>query len=455
MNEVDVILLNLPTTSWYKEKFAKSNGMPPLGLLYIGTVLEKNGYKVKIVDFSVESFSKEKLLDLLRSSKAKVIGMSTYNESWNAQKIMCSIIKNELPAVKIFAGGAFSTFCYKDVLFKSDTDYVIRGEGEFSVLELCNILIKKQNSNIEDIPGIIFKTGDKDLYINNSYERIADLDLLPFPNRDLINTENYLVPYTISTARGCPGACIFCSSRAFWGKKVKMRSAKSIFEEVMYLYDKYKTTVFYITDDTFTASYKRAFDFCKMIQKSGINFMWGCESRADIITDDLMKMLSESGCKKLQIGLESADNVILRKLKKFVEIDQIENGIRLAYKYGMHISVSFIIGHAFDTVETIEKTIDFVKYIQIKYGAYVMGSVNTPFPGTEQHDKAEELGIKIYTDNWNNYKLDNPIISTKNISLDKLRYYHKVIVNIMANNTKKVELDNLRNEMEDNYATIR
>lgn len=150
-----------------------------------------------------------------------------------------------------------------------------------------------------------------------------------------------------------------------------------------------------------------------------------------------MSMLSENGCKKIQIGLESADNEILKKLKKWVTIEQIENGINLAHKYGMHISASFIIGHAFDTDETIEKTIKFVKYIQSKYGAYVMGSVNTPFPGTEQYERAEELGIKIYTDKWDNYKLDSPIISTKNITIEKLRYYHDVIIHLMNNNNSE------------------
>ncbi|MBU3171913.1 B12-binding domain-containing radical SAM protein [Clostridium estertheticum] len=434
MNEIDVLMLNLPTTSWYKDKFAKSNSMPPLGLLYIGTVLKKNNYTVKIIDFAVENFLKESFIAILEKLNPKVIGMSTYNESWKAQKIMCSLIKQVLPEVKIFAGGAFATFCYEDILNESETDYVIRGEGEYPVLDLCNIIFGKVQLNIMSVSGIVYKKMDNEICINENMKRIEDLDQLPFPDRELVDIEKYLLPYTISTARGCPGACIFCSSRAFWGKTVYIRSAKSVFNELMYLYNKYGATVFYITDDTFTASSKRVFEFCKMIKETKIKFVWGCESRADIITEELMRELSDSGCKKLQIGLESADNEILRKLKKLVTIEQIENGIKLAHRYGMHISASFIIGHAFDTNETIEKTIEFAKYIQSKYGAYVMGSVNTPFPGTEQYERAEELGIKIFTKKWDNYKLDNPIISTENISIEKLRYYHEMIINVMMQN---------------------
>ncbi|SFB30603.1 B12-binding domain-containing radical SAM protein [Clostridium frigidicarnis] len=437
MNNIDVLLINLPTTSWYKEKFAQSNGMPPLGLLYIGTVLKESNYKVKIIDFAVEKFTKESFSNTLNELNPKLIGMSTYNESWKAQKLLCELIKEVLPSSKIFAGGAFATFCYKDILMDSKTDYIIQGEGEHSVLHLCDAIFERNNEKLENVPGIVFKIHNEELYINESMERIEDLDKLPFPDRSLVDLNKYLIPYTISTSRGCPGACIFCSSRAFWGKKVKMRSAKSVFDELMDLNKKYGTTVFYITDDTFTASSKRVYEFCKMIKESNINFLWGCESRADIITEELMSMLSECGCKKIQIGLESADNNILKKLNKLVTIEQIENGISLAHKYGMHISASFIVGHAFDTDETIQKTISFAKYIQSKYGAYVMGSVNTPFPGTEQYYKAEELGIKIHSNTWDNFKLNNPIISTKSISIEKLRYYYEKIVALMnANNSK-------------------
>ncbi|ELC8463946.1 B12-binding domain-containing radical SAM protein [Clostridium perfringens] len=440
MKNIDVLLINLPTTCWYKEKFAQSNSMPPLGLLYIGTVLKENGFKVQILDFAVESFTKESFKNKLLELSPKIVGMSTYNESWKAQKVLCKIIKNELPDTKIWAGGAFSTFCYEDILNKTETDYITKGEGELSSLMLCNKFVKKMDINIDDIPGIIYKKVDGTFYINNNFKRICNLDELPFPDRSMIDFNKYLLPYTINTSRGCPGQCIFCSSKAFWGKNVYMRSAENVFAELMDLYNKYKTNIFYITDDTFTASAKRVMDFCKLIKASKIKFLWGCESRADVITDELMKTLYDAGCRKLQIGLESADNDILKKLKKNVTIEQIERGIRLAYENKMHISASFIIGHAFDTEETIDKTLKFVKHIQKDYGAFVMGSSNTPFPGTEQYEMRDKLGIKIHAKEWDEFVLNLPTISTKNISIDKLRYYFNVVTKIMESNNLDFEL---------------
>ena len=235
--------------------------------------------------------------------------------------------------------------------------------------------------------------------------------------------EKYVLPYTISTSRGCPGQCIFCSSKSFWGKSVIMRSAENVYKEVMDIYEKYGANIFYITDDTFTASKKRCLEFCEMLRQSGISFVWGCESRADVINEEFIRILYESGCHKIQFGMESADNEILQRIKKHVTIEQIENAVMCAAKYNMHIQVSYIVGHAFDTEETVKKTISFAKHLSDDYGARVVCSVNTPFPGTEQYEKRKELGIEIKTDEWEKYLLNSPIINTKHLSINQLRYY--------------------------------
>lgn len=425
MDKIDVLLINLPTGTWYKDKLAEANSMPPLGLLYIASTLINNGYKVKVLDFAVEDFSREELARHLEECRSGIVGMSTYNESWNIQKVLCNYIKETFPGITILAGGAFATFCYEDILTQSRTDYVLRGEGEMVFLDFCNHFFgdTEFHEKIRKIKGIAFQEENQSIFENGLPERICNLDELPFPNRHLIDINKYTVPFTINTSRGCPGDCIFCSSKAFWGKKVKLRSAENIFAEIMELHRDFKTNLFYITDDTFTASRKRCREFCKMMIESQINFIWGCESRADIIDEELIKMLYSAGCHKIQFGFESSDNAILKKIKKHVTIEQIENAVKLAYKYNMHVQTSYIIGHAFDTIETIEHTISFAEYLKETYGSRVVCSVNTPFPGTEQYEKQKELGIKIYTKDWSKYVLSTPIISTNHVTVNDLRYY--------------------------------
>ncbi|MFR3729250.1 B12-binding domain-containing radical SAM protein [Lacrimispora sp.] len=424
MNAIDILLINLPTGSWYKDKIKDSNSMPPLGLLYIASYLEKYNYKVKVLDFAVTHISSTEFELMLSEGQPKIVGLSTYNESWSTQKVLCKIVKRVLPDAVISAGGAFASFCYEDILLQSLTDVVQRGEGEYIFKELADFVIRDNKwGQTIDIDGISYRDSGGNIVVNKDSCRIQNLDDLPFPNRDFLELDKYIMPYTISTSRGCPGNCIFCSSRAFWGKQVIMRSAKSIFEEVMDIYHKYGVTIFYITDDTFTASKKRCLDFCEMLKETGINFIWGCESRADVIDESFIERLYRAGCHKIQFGFESADNEILKKLRKHVTIEQIENAVKCACKIGMHIQTSYIIGHAFDTNETIEKTLSYAQYFSDKYGARVVCSVNTPFPGTEQYERMKELGISVKTKDWSKYVLNNPIISTKNLTTNELRNY--------------------------------
>lgn len=342
--DVNILLINLPISTWYKKMFAENNSMPPLGMLYVGTALEKEGFNVTALDLAVENFDTEELKRRIISASPQIIGLSTYNEAWYAHIQLCKLIKKIDSNIKIFAGGAFATFCFESILNESMTDYVVAGEGEFSTTGLCKAIVNEED--VSQIPGIIWKNCDNEIIQNVANSRIQDLDKIPWPNRSLLDLTKYQMPYTISTARGCPGQCIFCSSKSFWGHCVIMRSAESVFEEIMYLNKKYKANLFYVADDTFTSSRKRAMDVCNMLINSGIKFTWACESRADIVDDELISTLKKAGCWKIQFGLESAENSILKSLKKKVTVEQIENAIKIAYKHHMHITASFIVGHA-------------------------------------------------------------------------------------------------------------
>lgn len=190
---IDILFVNLPTNNWYKDKIAKSNSMPPLGLLYVATYVQNRGYKVKVIDFAVETMSQEEFINLLKQDEPKIIGLSTYNETWNAQKVMCKIIKSILPQSIVFAGGAFATFCYEDVLSESETDYVIRGEGEIVTLELCDYIFGKSHNDVRYIKGICYKDFKGQIIDNGIANRIENLDKLGIiPDRTLVNLSNYI-----------------------------------------------------------------------------------------------------------------------------------------------------------------------------------------------------------------------------------------------------------------------
>ena len=250
----DVLLINVPLdrTIKYREQLATLSSMPPLGQLYIATYLEKYGYKVSFIDLAVELFDMQEFYDVLLECSPEIVGIATYVESWKVQNTLIKKIKETIPDIIIVGGGHCATFEYNKMM-QIGFDYLIRGEGEEAFLNICNWKIRNRKVDLESISGLVYKKDD--LIISNKIRRINNLDVLPFPDRSFLNLKRYSYPFTISTARGCPGRCIFCSSHAFWGNKIIMRSAKDIYSEVVELNKQYSMTEFFIIDDTFVADF--------------------------------------------------------------------------------------------------------------------------------------------------------------------------------------------------------
>lgn len=427
MNEIDVLLITPPTSKNYKKKMADKVSMPPLGQLYIASNLKKFNFTVELIDMSVSFYTKNEFVKKLKMLNPRIIGLSTFIESWDALKLLATIIKETLPNVVLIAGGSCATFLYENMLKDLNYDYVIFGEGEFTFLDICDSVIRSIG-DIKSIDGIAF-IDSGGVVKTRCRSRIANLDGLCFPDRSLINLENYAYPITISTSRGCPGKCIFCSSKSFWGEKIYFRSCENILEEIIEIEKKLKVNSFFIVDDTFTANQNRVVQFCNLLKTSGKSFVWGCESRADIVNEDLIKILYDSGCRKIQFGMESSSNDILKKIGKNVTIEQIENSVSLASNYGISVNVSFIIGHPFDTDKTITNTIKFALYLKDKYDANVIGSILTPYPGTDIYENANSYGIEILTSDFNRYTMNESIINTKYLTANDLRTYYNNFLN--------------------------
>ncbi|ELC8463949.1 B12-binding domain-containing radical SAM protein [Clostridium perfringens] len=440
-NRLDVLLINVPTSKKYKKGLAEVSSMPPLGIMYIASCLKKYNYTVKIIDMAVEFFDKSEFRRKLLEENPRMIGISSFVESWSAIKVITKFIKSILPNVIISAGGPFATFRYKQVLNETLIDYVTFAEGEYVVKNLADSIIRNI-INVEDVDGIAFRKNGK-IFLTKPNERIKDLDSLEFPDRDLINLEKYVYPITISTARGCPGKCMFCSSRAYWGKKIFFRTPENIIKEILEVEQKYQDNMFFIVDDTFTINTERAMKFCDLLLKTNKKFIWGCESRADVVSEELLNSLYKAGCRKIQFGMESANNEILKKLGKKVTIEQIENATSIAANIGFDINISFIIGHAFDTHETVRETINFALMLKKKYQANVLASINTPYPGTELYKNHESYGIELLTDDWDSYTMNEPVINTKYLTAVQIKQYHQSFINALTNKDKRFIVPNI------------
>lgn len=429
---IDILLINPPTANSSKRMSASLTSSPPLGLMYIGSHLKHAGYKVKLIDFSVEFFNKDNFENYLFNNSPRIIGITTYFESFGSLYVIIEFIRNRMPHIPIVLGGAAATFKYELFFTSMNIDYIIMGEGEYSFVHLADILLKNSADKLDLVKGLVYKNNNS-LRIT-PYTRISDLNSLYFPDRGLVDLSKYALPFTISTARGCPGNCIFCSSTRFWGTKTCLRSVDNIYDEVLYLKEVYQMKYFFIVDDTFTINPKRTTAFAKKLILNQLDLFWGCESRVDIVTEELLEILYESGCRKIQFGLESADNNILRKIEKNTTKEQVYRAVSIASRIGYNVNVSFIIGHPFDTHETVEDTLDYVFKLREEFNISPYASILVPYPGTDIYQNASKYGLQILSDNFDNYRIDRAIIKTSHLTDNDLRYYYQKFLNKLINN---------------------
>jgi anaerobic magnesium-protoporphyrin IX monomethyl ester cyclase len=407
--------------------FRELASMPPLGLLYLSAYMKRElGLSVRVIDFQVEPWTEQNFRDMLLRENPRIIGISVYSEASRNAKQLAATVKSVLPSAMVVFGGAYATFAtHSDFLSSPAIDVLVRGEGEVTMAQLARHALGVSGAKpLHEIRGATFKR-DGEVIANPPRPRIGDLDSLPFPDRQAIlpylREVRYNVPFSLSTSRGCPGDCLFCSSRAFWGNRVRFRSPQNIFEEVLELIECYGMRTFHIVDDTFTARSKSVFTFCHLIREHGLGVRWSCESRADVVSKELLDTMWDAGCVSIQFGIESGVQEVIDAIHKHVTVDQIRNAVRMASDTGMEVNGSFIIGHYSDTLETMKQTIDFVRALKNDYGLIPWMSLNTPFPGTPQYVDHEQLGLEIHTINEHDLSLVQAHVSTRNFSQDDLR----------------------------------
>ncbi len=415
-----VILIQLPSKAWCRDELNHTRSLPPLGLLYIGTVLQEQGHSVRLLDMMVNPLHRDEFQAVIQDANADVVGINSFIESVPFALEVIALVKETLPNAKLVLGGPAPSVLAENFLNRSAADYVVCYEGEETVTDLLSRLQRPGGVKPAEVDGLAYRDGDH-IRINNRRPLINCLDELPFPDRNLIAVDRYAQPFSLLTSRGCPMDCIFCSSRSFWTRRFRTRSAENILAEVLWMIDKYQARDFHIVDDTFTASHRRVYDFCRLLVSSGTDLFWKCESRVDTVNEPLLHAMYEAGCRELVFGIESGQREILKAIHKGITPEQVEQTVALARKLGFKILTLFMLGHAQDTLQTMRGTLAFMSHLANTYGCHNRVSVNTPFPGTYQYEHAEELGIAIHSSHWEDFTLTNPNISTPNFSLEELR----------------------------------
>jgi len=423
---VGVLLINPP---WMRQEgniWTKIAGcVPPLGLAQIAACLERNNVKVRILDAAAENISFGAMPDELRKLKnpPQFVGITASTSIIREALETARLSKKIFPATRIVLGGIHPSLLPDEILAEKFVDYVVRGEGEETFLELIT------GKPAPEILGLSYKNNSHVIH-NGNRAVVKNLDDLPIPAYHLLPMKKYhpaLGSYSrlpgigMLTTRGCPGKCTFCFGQ-YLGERIRMRSADNIIKEIQLLQKSYGIREVSFYDDTFTTFQSNVRRFCELLLKNEIDITWSCFTRVDFVNEEILSFMKRAGCHQICYGIESGSEKILRNIKKKISLDRAKQAVEMTKKAGIKVRATFMLGSPGETVTTMRKTIKFAIALEPDIALF---NITTPYPGTEMHKWADENGYLI-TKNWSKYDLSMPVMNLPGVRpREVVKYYKK------------------------------
>ncbi|HHT9158615.1 MAG: hypothetical protein A2099_07205 [Planctomycetes bacterium GWF2_39_10] len=407
MEQTDIVFIAPPAYSnAIEQKPNKQSGhLPNLGICSLAAVVEREGYKVFILDAVALQYSLLQVVDEVKTKNPKYVGLSAMTHSISYAAMVAKFIKEKCPSVKIILGGVHITSATEETLKKYPEyfDVAIIGEGEVTLIELMRTFENREV--LSKVAGIAFLVNGE-VVKTKPRELVKNMDALPFPAWHLLpDLRTHYTPTLISaggissnhlvTSRGCPGKCIFCDT-SVTGHMVRGYSADYVLEMIDILHKKYKIDDIQFNDDTFVTLRKRLFDICEKLISKNYKLKWSCDARASDVTEEGLKLMKAAGCWQIAYGVETGSPRIMEFLKKRVTFDQIRNACKWAKKAGISTKGFFIIGHPTETRESIQETLDFMLSLDLD----VIGvTFFTVYPGSPIYSSIHEYGT--FNPDWN------------------------------------------------------
>ena len=383
------------THAYYLYEDAKEQSImkpyAPLGLLYISAYLNK--YNIENHVFDSTFYSLEKQLEFIAKNQPKIIAIYTnLMTKINVIKLIKILKKNaKYGFPKIILGGPDITYNCENYL-KTGVDFLIIGEGEETTLELYKAIIN--NTDYSTIAGLAYLENG---LVKKTSPRIKmkDLSNLPLPNRSAIPINKYLNTWkthhgkssiTVSTQRGCPYTCKWCST-AVYGQSYRRRPANMVAAELRTLKDTYKPDNIWFVDDVFTVSHKWIKSFHTEVIKQNAIIPFECITRAERLNDEILQLLKEAGCFRIWIGAESGSQKIIDAMDRRVDVNVVKEAIKKTNAIGIETGTFIMIGYPSENQKDINKTITYLKDANPTYFTI---TVAYPIKGTSLYNEIED-----------------------------------------------------------------
>ena len=395
--------------------------IPSLSLTYPAAMLMREGVEVEILDLLVAQYSPEKIRGKLEEYQPQVVGTSCATMNYPAASRILKVCKSFDPGIVTIIGGPHVSFTARETLMRAPwIDIVVCREGEETSVELIKAF--ENEKSLKGVSGIAFRENGG-VVITQPRPPIEDLGDLPFPARHLLPISKYRAlgtPASVITSRGCPFGCIFCSAPKMFGRRVRFRSPRLVVDEIETIHKEFGFERINIVDDTLTVNRRHVKEICGEIMGRSLDIEWSAYSRVDTITEELLQMMKEAGCRWLCFGIESGSQEILNNIRKGITIEEARRAVRLATEAGINVMASFILGLPGETPETAQKTADLANELLRDYGARYGFHLLAPMPGTEVYERADELGIRLLTRNWARYSANEPVAESYTMSAEEI-----------------------------------
>ena len=392
----------------------------PLTLTLIAAILRDNGFEVNLKDCSNDGISFEDLKTIIKSFRPGLVIVNTSTPSIVGDLKVANLTKKIDSAIKtIFFGIHVTALPEETFRENSSVEFLVNGEPEYILRDFA--LALRDDQPLGTVKGLIWKDRGKIIY-NEKKPFIEDMEKLPYPAWDLVDIKRYTLPITnrpfllVLTGRGCPYPCTFCAASTFYGKKPRLRSWKAIVSEIKHVKERYNINDFLFWSENSISDRQHIYDISRGLTKEVPGVKWVCNGRVDMVDEELLGVMKESGCWMIGYGIEAGTQKALSLMKKNTKIEDIEKAVHLTKKTGIEVTAHAIIGYPGETKEDILETSRFIKKLDVDY---MQVYCSVPFPGSPLYGQAKEKGW-IRSNDWAMFEqnfsvMDTPQLSSKEV----------------------------------------
>jgi anaerobic magnesium-protoporphyrin IX monomethyl ester cyclase len=421
---------------------ARQHYAPPLGAMSLASFLRdrRPGTEIKIIDMLVHGLSAADAVRQTLEFAPDLVGLSVMSYEAEGMAELAAALKKQRPDLPLIAGGPHPTTAPDRTLAVSAIDYIVRGEGEITLLEFIDrVLIQGQDP--AQIQGLGFRR-DGAIVLTAPREEMVDIDAISLPAYDLIDLPAYWrlprfgTTYVheryacVFSSRACPYHCTYC--HRLFGTRFRAQKPETVLRDLATLYHQFGVREIQFIDDCFNLDKDRVRAICSGIRDQGLHFSISFPNglRGDLMDESVLDALKAAGAYRITYAIETASPRLQQFIKKNVKLDKLKQVIAWTDDRDIMADGFFMLGFPTETRQEIQLTIDYALSSRLTSANFWFV---TPFPGTELHRQAKELGLSV-VDAADSLHYFDPATSISEVGPDELKsLVQKTFIRFYAN----------------------